>query len=64
MLSEVASNSAAAGAAVSAWKAFQSGLGLAETVRNAWSRARALSKLAATLAELESSGLKASLPPR
>jgi peptidoglycan hydrolase-like protein with peptidoglycan-binding domain len=64
MLSDVASNSAAAGAAVAAWKTFQSGLGLAETVRNAWSRARALSKLAATLAELESSGLKASLPPR
>ena len=64
MLSHVASNSAAAGAAVAAWKTFQSGLGLAETVRNAWSRARALSKLAATLAELESSGLKASLPPR
>jgi peptidoglycan hydrolase-like protein with peptidoglycan-binding domain len=64
MLSDVASNGAAAGAAVAAWKAFRSGLGLAETVRNAWSRARALSKLAATLAELESFGLKASLPPR
>lgn len=64
MLSDVASNSAAAGVGEAAWKAFQSGLGLAETVRNAWSRARALSKLAATLAELTASGIEAKPPPR
>ena len=64
MLGDVASNSAAAGEAEAAWDAFRSGLGLAETVRNAWTRARALSKLAATLAELTASGLKARRPPR
>ena len=64
MLGDVASNSAAAGEAEAAWDAFRSGLGLAETVRNAWTRARALSKLAATLVELTASGLKARLPPR
>ena len=64
MLGDVASNSAAAGAAEAAWKAFRSGLRLAETVHNAWSRARALSKLAATLAELTASGIEAKPPPR
>ncbi len=64
LLGDVASNSAAVGEAEATWDAFRSGLELAETVRNAWTRARALSKLAATLAELTASGLTAGLPPR
>ena len=52
MFGDISASHVAAGEADSAWTAFLDALGVAENVHNAWARARALSKLAATLTVL------------
>jgi hypothetical protein len=51
MFSEIAAGHAAEGEDIDAWEAFDQGIRVARTIDNAWGRARALGKLAATLIE-------------
>ncbi len=52
MFSEIALSYAEEGYTSSAWAAFWRAMPIAETIRNSWARARALSKLASTMIEL------------
>jgi len=56
MFSEIAAGHAAEGEDADAWAAFDQGVGVARTIDNAWGRARAFGKLAATLIELVNPG--------
>jgi peptidoglycan hydrolase-like protein with peptidoglycan-binding domain len=52
MLGNIALNYAAAGKNKDAWGAFQKGLQVAETIHNAWERARAFARLATVLVDM------------
>lgn len=56
MYSEIATDHAAVGEKEDAWSAFNHGLKVALGINNAWGRARAFGKLAATLVELVDPG--------
>ena len=61
MFREMAAGQATEGEDPDAWEAFDKGVVVARTIENAWGRARAFGKLAATLIELinPSKGLSA-----
>lgn len=56
MFSEIAAGHASEGEDTDAWAAFDQGVAVARTIDNAWGRARAFGKLAATLIELVNPG--------
>ncbi|MBC8339185.1 MAG: peptidoglycan-binding protein [Rhodospirillales bacterium] len=56
MFSDIAARHAAEGEEVAAWAAFDHGLSVARSIDNAWGRARAFGRLAATLIELVNPG--------
>jgi len=56
MFSEIAAEHAVAGEKDAGWMAFNQGLQVANTIDNAWGRARAFGKLAGTLVELVDPG--------
>ena len=56
MFSEIAAGHATEGEDTDAWAAFDQGVLVARTIDNAWGRARAFGKLAATLIELINPG--------
>ena len=62
MFGDFALNRAAFGEMDAAWDAFHAGLKVAESIHNAWGRARVLGKLASTLTELVRVGDTAQAP--
>jgi len=56
MFAEMAESHAQAGESDAGWRAFKHGVDIARTIDNAWSRARTLAKLAATLISLVDPG--------
>ena len=64
MFGDISSSYIVAGEPDHAWTAFLNGLEVAERVDNAWARARALSKLASTLADLERPGQETAVPAK
>ena len=64
MFGDISSSYVAAGEPNHAWTAFFNALEVAEGVDNAWARARALSKLASTLADLDRPGQEAAVPAK
>ena len=64
MFGDISSSYIVAGEPDHAWAAFLNALDVAEGVDNAWARARALSKLASTLADLERPGQEAAVPAK
>ena len=64
MFGDISSAHVVAGEPDHAWTAFLSALEVAEGVDNAWARARALSKLASTLADLTRPGQEAAVPAK
>ena len=64
MFGDISSSYVPAGEPNHAWTAFLNALEVAEGVDNAWARARALSKLASTLADLDRPGQEAAVPAK
>lgn len=64
MFGDISSSYIVAGEPDHAWTAFLNALDVAEGVDNAWARARTLSKLASTLADLERPGQEAAVPAK
>ena len=64
MFGDISSSHVVAGEPNHAWTAFLSALDVAQGVDNAWARARALSKLASTLADLDRPGEEAAVPAK
>ena len=64
MFGDISSNHVVAGEPNHAWTAFLNALDVAQEVDNAWARARALSKLASTLADLDRPGQEAAVPAK
>ena len=64
MFGDISSSHVVAGEPDHAWAAFLNALDVAQGVDNAWARARALSKLASTLADLDRPGQEAAVPAK
>ena len=64
MFGDISASHVVAGEPDYAWTAFLNGLDVAQGVDNDWARARALSKLASTLADLKRPEQEAAIPAK